>query len=192
MKIRVPERFATATMESVNQVQFAGVHAYKKGLLTLTSYGTGIMLSGPPGVGKTWSMAALTKYYVEKIGPQFRDHVFITAPTFFAQYSDFADETDDRRDQSWRKTYDQVPWLVLNDLGKEYRGGKLGEQIPYLLGRLLRGRNERKLVTHITTNLSARAEKTPNLQSTYGESIVSLIREGMKVYEVTGPDLRGK
>jgi hypothetical protein len=91
---------------------------------------------------------------------------------------------------SFTDVYNHVPWLVLNDLGKEYRGGKLEEQVPYKLGRLLRTRSEAERVTHITTNLSLSGNGDGTIRGVYGESIASLLAEMTKAFEVTGPDRR--
>ena len=103
----------------------------------------------------------------------------------FHNLGEFESKSDPFRDQPWIVTYTSVQWLVVNDLGKEYRGGKLGEQVAYQFGRIIRARSEKKLVTHITTNLSGN-----EINSIYGESVVSLIAESMTSCRVTGPDRR--
>jgi DNA replication protein DnaC len=165
----------------------------------MVSAGTGLMLSGPPGVGKTYAVIALTKAYdaMNEVEGRKCDYEFVTAPELFDRYANVV-ETGDRgydewRNQSYTKTYEQVPWLVINDLGKEYKGGALHEQVAYKLGRLLRARSERRKVTHLTTNLllGGRGSTSDNtLENSYGPSILSLLREMVKAYEIVGNDRR--
>ena len=187
MGLRVPSRFAKATIESLDPKQFTPVIEYAADMLANIRRGRGLLLAGKPGVGKTWAITALTREYVLRGGVRrFPDYEFVTAPDFFEHLRDFdEDNWDVYRQRSWLDTYTTIPWLVINDLGKEYRGGKLGEVIPYLLGRVLRARSEKRLVTHVTTNLDSTATL-----SLYGESIMSLLSEMMTTVTVLGRDRR--
>lgn len=188
-KYGIPKRFSEATMNSISPEQFTMVYNYAENLRSRIRDGEGLILSGPPGVGKTWAMAGLTQHYT-KVVPR-ADYVFITAPEFFDAYNLFrVDEAeavgwDSYRAQSFALTAETVHWLVINDLGKEYRGGKLSEQIPHKLGKVLRSRSERNLITHMTTNLTPTAFK-----EAYGDSIASLVSENTTFFTVTGPDRR--
>ena len=179
-RVRVPERFAKANMTGLAPL-FEMVKGYG-GAMLKSMPERGLLLMGPPGVGKTWAMAALTRFYVEAFN---RDHEFVTAPDLIDRLTDFEDSHDAYRDKPWRAVYASVPWLVINDLGKEYRGGKLQEQAAYRLGRVLRARSEKKLLTHVTTNLTG-----DKLREEYGESIVSLLSEMVTVYSCGGKDQR--
>lgn len=188
----IPERFRDATVRTLREGGHPWqeqVHEYAKKLEVWMRKGTGLLLSGPPGVGKTWAVAALTRYYVQiRIQASDRwDFVFETAPPLVKLLDDIDPPWDSYRDQAAWETLAVVPWLVVNDLGKEYRGGKLGEQVPYKIGRLLRARSERKLLTHITTNLSGL-----QIKEQYGDSIVSLLNEMTQMVVVTGGDRRKK
>jgi DNA replication protein DnaC len=181
-------RFSAAEMETLDQKQYKMVFNFRKKLAVNVNMGRGMVLSGPPGVGKTWAMAALTR-------EQGGDYVFITAPEFFDMYASYDRDKhwDAYRNQDVDRTFERVPWLVLNDLGKEYRGGKLGEQIPYKLGRLLRARAERLKSTFITTNMalvSGVDSGGDTLESVYGGSIVSLLSETTKAFVIQGSDRR--
>lgn len=189
--VRIPARFKDATMAVLDVKQYKMVFDYRKKLGVNLSNGRGMILSGPPGVGKTWAMAALTKEAIE----QNVDYVFITAPEFFDAYASYDSEKrwDAYRNQSIDTTFERVKWLVLNDLGKEYRGGKLGEQIPYKLGRLLRARAERMKSTFITTNMSLMSgidSAGDSFESVYGGSILSLLAETTSAFVVQGSDRR--
>lgn len=194
MKVRLPGRFSDATMAGLDPA-FAPVRNYLANMDEQAEAGQGLLLSGPAGVGKSWAMAALTRAAVLRTikKPRRFDYEFVTAPDMFdrlpavggGQPGDFFDE---RRHQSWWQTCSRVPWLVINDLGKEYRGGSLQEQVTYKLGRILRARSERLLVTHVTTNLTLRGEAS--LKDVYGESVVSLLAEMTRPFAINGADRR--
>lgn len=198
-KLRLPKRFEEAAIEQLDEV-FQCVIDYVSFMEMVRSTKRtprGLLLSGPVGVGKTYAMAALTAVWAGQSGPG-GDHEFVTAPYMFDRLPAF--DGDDRgpnsgmavdayRNQSWFKTYTRVPWLVVNDLGKENRAGKLHDQVVYKLGRVLRDRNERGLITHVTTNLRLRGNDQ-TLAKVYGASITSLLSEMTDAYEVSGPDRR--
>lgn len=166
----------------------ACVLEYAEDLPSRVREGDGLVLSGPPGVGKTWAIVALTRAYVAWVKGSKRklDFEFVTAPDMFENLSsDFGGAVDGYRGQTWAKTYASVGWLVINDLGKEYRGGRLEQQVPHLFGRVLRARSEGRKVTHVTTNL--RGDK---LLEVYGGSVLSLLSEMTTLYEIDGRDRR--
>jgi len=195
MRMRVPQRVGTARIKQLDDDQFDMVLDYAKNLHARRGKGTGLLLSGPPGIGKSWALAALTRYAVvrsEKEGYRL-DYEYISAPEVFENFGVVGGgaEQDEWRGQSWRRTFDTVPWLVIDDLGKEYRGGKLAEQVPYLLGRIVRKRTMNMLVTHISTNLPIATETDDSVSSIYGESIISLLKDATEMFEIQGDDRRG-
>lgn len=191
----VPERFRAASLDHIDETIFPMVADYAQHMRSKVERGVGLLLSGPAGVGKTYAVAALTRKYAERLRPgRVPDVVFHTVYEVLDKYAPIVGShpMDELRGQTWTDTYERCRWLVLNDLGKEYRGGKFLEQSAYRFGRLLRARSERRLVTHITTNLPlvARDDFTETFETVYGESIWSLLGETMERYEVTGPDRR--
>lgn len=151
--------------------------------------GRGLLLTGPPGVGKSWALAALVRYFLQRAKKRAlsTDYIFITAPQFFDLIGVVEPEHDSHRSCDYVRSFSTTPVLVVNDLGKEYRGGKLAEQIPHKLGRILRARSENVLPTFISTNMD-----TDALRANYGESIMSLMRENMTAVVVGGADRRGQ
>ncbi len=152
--------------------------------------GKGLIVSGDVGVGKSFGLAALTyqwRVVATRDSTKYpsRDYIYITAPDFFDRIDIVGATRDEYRGNRWIDSFTKTPWLVINDLGKEYRGGKLEEQIPHKLGRVLRKRLEDKLPTFITTNLNAEG-----IRHVYGDSVRSALRESCRVVEVTGPDRR--
>lgn len=199
----LPPRFEDASMELLHP-SFECVKEYLLDLRPRLKAGAGLFVSGPPGVGKTYAIAALTKAAVSgieymstegknegKMVPLvLRDFLFATGPSLFEQYALPYDAGDKDRTTD----LEAVNWLVINDLGKEFRGGAYAQQVPYKLGRLLRSRVEKRLTTHITTNLLLRRDEESqgmSIEEVYGDSIFSLLMEACPFrYEVKGPDRR--
>jgi len=186
---RLPLRMREATIEGLDPQQFKVVVDYSEKLWYHLKSGKGLLLSGPPGVGKTWAISALTNKFVGMGWASTPIHEFVTAPTLFDLYASIDPGVDAYTGLPYDRLYESCLWLVINDLGKEYRGGKLEEQIPYKLGRLLRARNEKRRVTHITTNLAA-SGGPQSIVGVYGKSIASLLSEMVSAYVITGPDRR--
>jgi len=183
LRLRVPVRFSKARLESLDPQQMACVLTYSAALGVNLRKGRGLLLSGKPGIGKSWAVAALTRSYAVTVARP--DYEYVTAPEFFDNFGDYDGAVDAYRDRLWADTYCSVPWLVLNDLGKEYRGGKLEQLQAHRLGRVLRARCEKKLTTHVTTNMTG-----AQLKETYGESIFSLMSEMMSFHVISGQDRR--
>lgn len=190
MRYDIPKRFSDATMALVDEEQFGPVCVYAQHLKERFLKGDGLILTGAEGLGKSFAAAALTRHFrraAKKDGDGFGscDYVFITAPDMFDKIAIVGDCYDSYRGKEYVDTFSTTPWLVINDLGKEYRGGKFDEQIPYKLGRILRARAEREIPTFVTTNLSG-----ADIRSIYGASITSILAETCRSYEIEGKDRR--
>lgn len=191
--LQIPSRFHKAELKQLDPEHFGMVLEYAKSMKAMIGEGRGLLIAGPPGIGKTWALAALTKRYVSRAFVP--SYVFETAYSLLERYAPIvatAETHDSLRNQPWTKTYEDAQWLVLNDLGKDYRGGKMAEQVAYKVGRLIRSRAERGLVTHITTNLPLVGDAhVRTFVKVYGDSVWSLTSETMNRYEVIAPDRRG-
>lgn len=192
----VRKRFQAATLESLNPELFGDVLKYAENAKEFMAAGRGFLLSGPPGVGKTWAMAALMLHCKKKLDSRF-DFYMVTAPELFDSVYvphtyDGPRHYDDFRSQPLTTTYERVPALVINDLGKEDRSREwLADAAAYKLGRLLRGRHERQLPVFITTNLALQTTHGDTVEKVYGPSLWSLIYDLTSIRaQVTGPDLR--
>lgn len=190
----IPPRFHGAALSGLDPEVFGFVLDYMetKTLSGALKAGRGLLISGPPGVGKTHAIVAATKKYAQRArNPS--SYQFETCPDLLDKYRSIPHTSlDEFRGQPWDRTFETVKWLVINDMGKENRGGKFHEQHVSKLGRLLRKRNEQMLVTHITTNLPIESKPgvKETFQSVYGESLVSLCTESMEWWEVWGEDRR--
>jgi DNA replication protein DnaC len=182
MLIRVPPRFRSASIKNVDAGQFKAVCAYGKSVDTLTKQGVGLWLTGVAGLGKSYALAALTaeaKAVSEKKKRYF-DFEWVLAQEMMERLPAFASADD-----AFSKRMSTVKWLVIDDLGAEYRGGGLREQVIYKISALLRKRSQHMLVTHVSTNLS-----TAEIKEVYGAPVASLIKECFSVVTVKGKDRR--
>jgi DNA replication protein DnaC len=173
----VGKRFESADLKAVDKKQFEAVFQYAKHYDAMLKEGRGLLLSGPPGIGKTYAITALMKKLRESRDSRF-DFQFVTAPLLFDRVSNR--EQDAFRGKSWLDVYTSVQGLVINDLGKEDRSREWkNDEIIGKLGRVLRARHEDQLPVFITTNLPLVAPKhnkaLATFSSVYGESLWSLI-----------------
>lgn len=189
----VGKRFEAAALEQVDQKHFEVVFQYQQQAKKLLAEGRGLLLSGPPGIGKTYSITALHKYMRERLGSRF-DFLFVTAPDLFDRVS--GRDRDEFRGKSWLEVYSTIPALIINDLGKEDRSREWkAEELIGKLGRVLRRRHEDALPIFITTNIPLVMPKMnkelPTVQTVYGESVWSLIYDlTWKRAQITAPDRR--
>jgi DNA replication protein DnaC len=188
----LPKRFQKAELTDLDDAVMRPVLDYAQNLRAQVKTGRGLLLSGPAGVGKTYALAALTKHYARRARQP--SVVFETVYTFVERYAPVVAAqaaVDSWHGQTWSRTYETAHWLVLNDLGKDYRGGKLLDQAIYKIGRLLRTRAEACLITHVTTNLPLEEGiGISTFKSVYGDSIWSLTAEICDRFIVDGPDRR--
>lgn len=200
----IPARFADAILigkkdkdgnpvgaPGVDEEQYGFFMQYMRNLAKHIESGKGVLISGPPGIGKSYVAAAGTRLFQQRAKNVLAAH-FETAPSILDKYRPPAGHSphDPLRNQPWDSTYENVRWLVMNDLGKEYRGGKLAEQAAARLGRLIRHRAENRLITHYTTNAPLTERGVDSLRTIYGEAIFSLLHETTFGFEVWGPDRR--
>lgn len=190
----VGKRFRGASLRELDPKYFGDVIDYARNYKKWLANGEGLLLSGPPGIGKTYAIVALQRYIKAKEGSQF-DFFIATAPKFFDTYAVRGDETDTFRGKSMVRTYEDVMGMVLNDLGKEERIKEWQEEAAtYKLGRLLRARHEEQRPIFITTNFALRGTRSGGgltFRQAYGDSIWSLVQEMTCArLEIQAPDRR--
>jgi DNA replication protein DnaC len=189
----VGKRFEHADLSHVDQKHFEVVFEYQTRADKLLRDGRGLLLSGPPGIGKTYSMTALMKALRKVRGSRF-DFLFVTAPLLFERVANR--ERDEFRAKAWLDVYTSIPALVINDLGKEDRSKDWkAEELIVKLGRVLRQRHEDALSIFITTNIPLVAPKAnqelPTFESVYGDSLWSLVYDmTFRRAQITAPDRR--
>jgi DNA replication protein DnaC len=194
----VGKRFQHATLAQLNKKYFAEVLSYSRDYKKHLQRGEGLLLSGPPGIGKTFAVTALQRYIKEKEGGLF-DYYIVTAPKLFEMYVDYrtANDVDAHRGKSWNRIFEEVPGMVINDLGKEERLKEWQQEAAaYRLGRLLRARHEEQRPIFITTNFPVvrpRDGSGITFQEAYGESIWSLVQDMTCArVQIVAPDLRAR
>jgi DNA replication protein DnaC len=194
----VGRRFREATLDQLNRKYFAEVLNYARDYQKFLRRGEGLLLSGPPGIGKTHAVVALMRHIKEHAGGRF-DYYIVTAPRFFELYATnaTANEVDAHRDKSWGRVFEDVDGMVMNDLGKEERSREWQQEaVAYKLGRLLRARHEEQRPIFITTNFPVVPPKDGSgvtFQQAYGPAIWSLIQDMTCArVQIQGPDLRAQ
>ena len=141
------------------------------------SRGTGIVLHGPYGSGKTLLMNLLVKDLIHM-------GYACYATTFASMIELFTAGWRSPDEQRWfQRKIVQSDVLLLDDLGRELkRNNKLSEST---FDDVLRTRVQTGKVTLITTNL------TPaEMKEGYGRAVLSLIRESSLVRQIEGKDFR--
>lgn len=140
----------------------------------------GFLLMGPSGSGKTHLMISLVNVVLEHLDP---DRVHSVGSTLlFINTSEFLELT--RRDIETGKEFERIrklTFLFLDDLGVE----NLTDWSRDQLYRLFEYRNNNKLATFITTNLSP-----SELKERMHERILSRILEMCVPVQLTGSDKR--
>jgi DNA replication protein DnaC len=192
----VGKRFLSATLNQVSKKHFVDVFNYARDYEKFLKRGEGLLLSGPPGIGKTFAITALMKHLKEHLSGRF-DYYIVTAPKLFEMYATAATvhEQDEFRHKSWNHVFEDVEGMVINDLGKEERiKDWQQEAAAYKLGRLIRARHEEQRPIFITTNfplVPSRDGSGMTFQQAYGESIWSLVKDMTCARsQINAPDLR--
>lgn len=141
------------------------------------SAGNNLMFFSPrSGTGKTFLAAMLTK----KLLLEGTDAFFATFPDILDLYS-VSWRLDEER-AVFNDRVRSVPVLVIDDLGREHPGRSGVAEA--MLDAILRSRIADCLPTVVTTNLSAER------RASYGDNLVSLLKERMIIVEVGGVDKR--
>lgn len=172
----LPARFQSATFAT-----YPGKPAVRDALsLFVAGWGgrQNLILLGKYGVGKTGLFGAAVNALAPRFHESGRTVVFTTTPSLFdrfkAGFDDGSYERELRRCQN-------ATLLILDDLGAE-------KPTPWVLERfyaIVNARYEAEKPTWISSNL------TPDgITAAVGERVWYRLKEGARVVEVTGPNLR--
>lgn len=144
--LNIPKKFHDAELQHLPQLVNTAIWAY------LVDYvdkfekhfkkGTGLLLVGPTGVGKTYSIIAVLKEIYKKY--KIRGLFFDTKELSIRLKSGFSNNTHHKMVSILTK----IPVLVLDDLGNE----ELGEWYREILTGVISYRYNQNKVTLITTN----------------------------------------
>ena len=183
-RTRVPQRFWHVTYDEVPESVRHHLGNYLRSIDEMLDDGEGLLLWGPNGVGKT-SVAALIAFEVSRRGGT---AYFVTAESLRLASIDrtaFDDETT-----VMERALD-VELLIIDDLGKEHRGGT--EYAEHLIENILRVRLANRMATVITTNLPIsgdRQGRIAGLNTVYSISTLEVLREALLPLEVFGENKR--
>jgi DNA replication protein DnaC len=161
--------------------------------------GESMVLIGNAGVGKTHLCVAIIREYILRIKPVFEDDIStnfkkIHLPRFaivtdLLRKARMAIVSDEISEEDFVRTYTDVPFLVLDDLGAE----KTTAFTIQTLYSIINTRYNHKRTTIITTNLmpSKIEENFNGISDMAGTRIVSRL-QGLGIYEMKGSDMRIK
>ena len=141
--------------------------------------GFGLILYGNKGAGKTM----LSSLVLKRLLADGYDGYFTT----FSEMVDyFTGSWYDRDEKEWfHRRIKNAGVLVVDDIGKEYAGRKESDVPRAAFDEIFRHRVAAATPTFLTTNLDM-----TGVHNTYGEHIVSLMRERATTYKFTGEDFR--
>lgn len=171
-----PSRLSTLTSE---QQKALGSYPSKFGSALLN--GVGLFLWGVNSAGKTHIASALCIEAVEKF--RVSSYMIRAAELKDAWIKDHP--AHEGSDETVLERVQQVRFLVIDDLGKEYRTNSGFSEASF--GSLLRDRARNKLVTCITTN-----QDPKEFVFTYGTSTGELLKECMLPIKVPSAQHRDR
>jgi DNA replication protein DnaC len=171
---RIPERYWDAEILPKTVAE-----SYCRKLKENLAQGIGLYLYGPNGVGKTYQVCAILK---AAFWPARARAMFIAAPDLVDAFRPNSAMFDE--DTTMAEALFSRKVLVIDDVGKEYRGAGTGFS-EQQLDNLLRRRNSEKKVTLFTSNFN-----TEQVAKVYGENTKSLLFEACALVTLSGKDIR--
>ena len=140
--------------------------------------GMGLLFHGNKGNGKTMLAVILMKQLLANSGV---DGYFTTFNNFLDNFA--AGWRDDVNRRWFEKRVRNVPFLVVDDMGKEHQGRT--DMAAAAVDTVFRSRTQNLLPTIITTNLSLH-----DFERSYSSGVMSLLSETSLTHEFTGEDWR--
>lgn len=174
--MRIPRRFWEASADKIPESVMAKAIAYVRDIETSLNDGTGLLLWGPNGTGKT-SVAVFIAKEARRRG----------APVLFVTAEGLRQGVIENRmfkgDVPLIDRARTVDVLLLDDFGKEHSGGSGYTERFY--EDLLRQRSSRRLLTLITSNMGI-----AQLSERYKPSMIEVMKETVYPLKVDGPSQR--
>lgn len=166
------KRFQNRTFDNFDKRRQGEAYKACKEFAEKAGDGSGLILMGSVGTGKTHLAASIAHYAIE--------HGIVTK---FGNVTDIFRSLRDAftTDEDILSEVQAVPLLILDDLGKE----NLTEWVKETLYSIINYRYEHMLSTVITTNLTM-----TELQNRLGSATVSRIMEMCNYIEMNGKDYR--
>ena len=187
--MRLPQRFWKVKYGQMEPDLREQVGKYLRSVHDWLDRGEGLMLWGKNGRGKT----AAACYVAKEVRRTGASVLFVTASTLVQSAMGKDVDYEDAEGLSLIQRATIVDFLVIDDLGKEPRGGKNGSSwSERILETLLRERVAARRTTWITTNMSVRAgeDASGSLFDLYKVSMREVLKESVYPYYVEGPNLR--
>lgn len=180
----IPERYRAATVERVRPISTSAktlaraLAGYVSDLPGRYETGAGLVLLGPPGVGKSLGLCAVINAACARYSAR-----YCVWPDTLAELKDgFAASKDDPRRQAVERLR-EVPFLALDELG-------MGGQSTFAhdtLFRLIDARYRSQRPTLIAANATV-----DNLAELVGERVYDRLRETCATIVLTGESCRGR
>jgi DNA replication protein DnaC len=160
-------------------IALENVRKYLSNHKKATLEGVGLFLWGSWGSGKTMLMNALMQELHKMKYPV----KVITLATLITQFSQGWYDSEER--DKFLRGIQQVKFLAIDDLGKEYKGASdFGLRV---FDNLLRFRSQMNLPTIFTANIEPK-----EIKDYYSEGVASMLQEMCAMVKVTGDDFRKK
>lgn len=185
-RMRVPRRYWKAEWDLVlplDSEHREAVGHYMQSISANVRKGWGLHLWGPNDTGKT-ALACLVLMEARRWG---FSGLFVRSPKL-RQVIINSQKFDDSH--NWLQRAERVDVLVIDDLGKEYRGdSSFAER---MIEGLIRERQGSNKVTLLTTNLSGKRHGTKgdSLESMYQESMLRVMKASIYPLPVKGHNYR--
>lgn len=187
-KANIPRKFWHWNIEDfTNEPIKEKIVFYCNNLKKALDKGTGYLLQGSYGLGKTWMACEILKAAIKQ--------------KYTARFTTLADTItlltkgwyDDQKSEEFCQNVLEVDFLVLDDIGKEYKSEKKNIVDP-VFDSLFRARANDCLPTIITSNkvhsVQTEDDIRDTMEQTYGGSLLSLFHEHLIKVIFTGKDYR--